>query len=693
MKRKISAILTLVSLLICQLALPSSTAAAVDDGLVFSMDISEYSDSAPLIKNSAAGGDSDGIVFKGVNNTAGNPRLATFESGNGDTPFLTFTDPENVTDAGRYGSFMITKAKLTELGITDSDELTFEWWGNTYQTSGGGALNSKVFKYGITSMDYGYQEIYLNPNKTFSFRASGDDTATSWWQAAAVGIDTQMGSWHHYVWTRKWNSDTNKWTMYLYRDGEVVSALNGAAGGYKPSEDNAAAAICVGSNYNGYNVYGGGIGAFNIYTRALSQSDALANYNATKADFTAPLKIVLAEEDMSQYTVGESPTGTEMFTQSRTIEHDMSDIKVREVQSLVGTETIKYIEMSNGGASAKDTYYGYKFSPVFSENFVVDTNIRLDGTSPQSRALRWGKSTIIHDMRSPLSAEVDEFGFHNLRYIFVKGDDDKYDMTCIDLLSGETIATKADIATTCEHILLQQYHTPGADKYLNISKFKVYRYIVPEITNHNAASLTLDDEYITLEFNKALTEESITNDCFTLTNITTGRNIPVELDTCDASAGTVSVRLREYLDATNSYKLDISGIRDVDNFEIAADTAVEFTMSSDVSTVTNVIWKDSEDSVITQLGSQTNAGVSVKVNNSTTDSRDYKVILMLANSDGIICDVAAATAEDATYGETTINASLSGNVAVSAGYSLRLLVWEDTGNGYKLLQQTPTVLQ
>lgn len=687
MKKKCLSVFMIAVFIASCFAVPSF---AQSDDLVFSMDLSAYSNTTPVIKNAADAGSSDGITFKGVNNTSGHPQLATFESVSGSTTYLTFTDPEDVTSDGRYGAFQIGKDKLDDLGITNSTELTVEWWSNTYADNANKALGAKLFKYGTTSLDKGFMEIYVDTSNKFSMRASGkENLATGWWEAASVSIAADLGSWHHYVWTRTWDETNNYYRTTLYRDGEVVSSLSNACGGYKNEEDVSGAAFCVGGNYNGYNIYGGGIGMFNIYTKELSASEAASRYNSTKDRYTAPVQQVLIEEDMSQYTVGAMPVGTKMFTQSRATEADMSDLTVREATSTNGVDTIKYIEISNGGASAKDTYYGYKFNPVFSESFVADINLQPVGLSPSSRALRWGKNTIIHDMRVALSAETDEYGFHNLRYLFIMGEDGKYDMTCIDRLTGETIATKEDIASTCEYILCQQYNAPGQEKYLNVSKFKVFRYTVPEISSHNATSLGLDDEYITIEFTEPLDEASVTSEAFVLENLDTSRVIATELDSYNAETSIVTIKLREYLDASNSYRLSVAGVCDMDGFAIGGDTNIDFTMPDEDSEVVSVVYKDSSDGVITALGSNKNISVNVTIENNTAMEKNYKVILLLLDAEGVVVDAAAGIGSD----ESSITAALTGNVTVNEGYSAKCLVWENTQNGYKVLMQTPSVIK
>lgn len=680
--------LALAALLCMSLCTISGAYAA--EGPVFSMDLSAYSNTAPVIKNAAAGGATDGITFKGANNTSGNPQLAVYDSTNGSTPYLTFTDPENVTNAGRYGSFQIEQSKLTELGITDSDALTVEWWGKTYSGADGKPITSKVFKYGWTSMDRGYMEIYSDPGKTFSMRASGNADATGWWQAANLSVAADLDSWHHYVWTREWNSATSQWTTTLYKDGAVVAALNGVKGGYKLPETESGTAFAIGSQYNGYNVYGGGIGLFNIYTRALGAAEAANCYAATKDSFTAPLPKILADDDLSAYTVGGQPTGTAMFTQSRTIEHDMSDLTVCETTDASGGK-LRYIQMANGGSSAKDTYYGWRFSPVFSESFVVDIDMQIDGISPMSRGIRWGKSTIIHDLRSAPSAEVDANGFYNFRYLFLMGADGKYDMTVIDRLTGATVATKADIGSTCEYLLCQQYDTPGNGKYLNVAKFKVYRYTLPEIASHNGGSLTLDDEVLKLGFSEALSVDSVKDEAFTLTNSDTGRTVLTALDGYDAESKTVSLKLREYLDAENHYSLAVSGVQNEEGFAVADGTAITFTAPADEARVTDVTFKNAAGEPITALGTEKNVSATAAVYGSLMQTRTYTMYVLLRDAEGTVVDVAAGTAQG--VGNVNVSAALKGNVTVGEGYSVQCLVWENTDMGYRALQQAANTLR
>lgn len=394
--------LALVALLCMSLCTISGAYAA--EGPVFSMDLSAYSNMAPVIKNAAAGGATDGITFKGANNTSGNPQLAVYDSTNGSTPYLTFTDPENVTTAGRYGSFQIEQSKLTELGITDSDALTVEWWGKTYS-----------------------------------------------------------------------------------------------------------------------------------------------------------------------------------------------------------------------------------------------------------------------------------------------GADGKYDMTVIDRLTGATVATKADIGSTCEYILCQQYDTPGNGKYLNVAKFKVYRYTLPEIASHNGGSLTLDDEVLKLGFNEALSVDSVKDEAFTLTNSDTGRTVLTALDGYDAESKTVSLKLREYLDAENHYSLAVVGVQNEEGFAVADGTAVTFTAPADEARVTDVTFKNAAGEPITALGTEKNVSVTAAVYGSLMQTRTYTMYVLLRDADGTVVDVAAGTAQG--VGNVNVSVALKGNVTVGEGYSVQCLVWENTDMGYRALQQAADTLR
>ena len=273
----------LVLTMVISLLVPANFASA-SEGKIFSLDLSSYSESTPIVKNGVTSSSNGISVLAGNNATA--PELKSFQSSEGTTKYLEFTDSTDLTKTN--GSVLMDATAVAS--VANQSNLSIEWWGNTY---GGGNNNYAnkgwIFAFapdntsenGNTNFfdNYAYRTgFYLRP-----FRKM--DSGQNKLHQKFTNEQTNYGTWHHYVVTRKWDEEADEWTHTLYRDGDYV--LDETVVGLGTDETNGIFAI--GSLANGSNFYCGAIAEFNIYTTVLSESAIEAKYAATKDAYVALL--------------------------------------------------------------------------------------------------------------------------------------------------------------------------------------------------------------------------------------------------------------------------------------------------------------------------------------------------------------------------------------------------------------------
>ena len=698
--RKIISSILIIAVMVCQMSIP---ALAADDGLIFELDLSACTASSMTVKNkvtnSASGITLGSSTESGSSGTG--PILKEFENAEGGTTkYLCFTNPENNAAAGTYGVLDLTGDAVS--AMENQDELTMEFWLNT--NKGNGSVKSgRLFQW--TKGSTVLMENYINGStEQFQWRPFvGADSEMK------VGISSQVDSWHHYVLTRKWNTTTSKYDISLYCDGAYSTnaggtVLNNVSYGSQATETDSKLTL-GGRNYGTGNVYGGSIGAFRVYNKVLSASEIANKYNTEKTAYAVPLDPIMVDEDFEDYALTADSASfvpsaeSDLFIQANNTVGSGEGMKIK--QATADGQTKKYLEVVC--PARKDSFVGAYFTPSCEVDAVLELNIKIEGQlgGAGSRDIRFGGTTnasTVQDIRNSLPAQTDAFGFANLQYTFIKGSDGKYDMKCYDLLDNKAlIASKDDLASSFSHIVCQQYYDPGAvtgTYSFNISKFKLYMHTTPEILNSNVSGLERADDTITLMFTEAIDDNTLNDESILLTNVTTGKTVKTEVSGYNSGNRTVSVKLLEYLDYSNSYEITFDGITNLNGFEIKDSVKVPFTMGAADIVVDDVTFKNNSGSSITSLGTNQNISVDVDVTKDSGEAATIGVFLLLCDANGIVTDIAYGE-EDLLAATTTdtISAALTGNVTVKTGYSAKCYVWQTLISGeQRVILATPAEL-
>lgn len=152
---------------------------------------------------------------------------------------------------------------------------TFEVWVNT-SASGGGVRD------GLICLDYGRTfSLTSTGNVNYNITATISGSNISLFNSTTFGINLFDGKWHHVVALR------NTSVFEIYVDGLLKSS--GSNGGYPEWDgsnywDGMTSLIANNPNNVNYNL-NGKLAVVKIYNRALSSTEVLQNYNATKTRF------------------------------------------------------------------------------------------------------------------------------------------------------------------------------------------------------------------------------------------------------------------------------------------------------------------------------------------------------------------------------------------------------------------------
>ena len=177
--------------------------------------------------------------------------------------------------------------------LVNADEMTFEAWIsiNTDEKS----VTRKLFAirnypdytssaevvYSYTSSDS--TAVLKNRLGT---KANTNIDADKWIEHSTGDIYEFAGNWRHYTFTRKWNSETLKWTTKTYINGVLENSAEDESG-VRISEDGCK--LYLGSDSNAVGRFSPGLkcyyGAFNVYKKELSAERIQALYSSTMNDF------------------------------------------------------------------------------------------------------------------------------------------------------------------------------------------------------------------------------------------------------------------------------------------------------------------------------------------------------------------------------------------------------------------------
>jgi len=191
-----------------------------------------------------------------------------------------FNSPSFVTDDAKGGCFSFNGtdqyATVPDVtGVTDLDRQDFslEFW-IKYDSD---ATTAKVFDKSNNDSRIPFSIGFNSTNKTVDFTIS--DQNTNFGPGLNILLDS---GWTHCVYSLDWNPASLGYGYNLYKNGSSYNF-----GGFSSFSQTMAnfSALYIGRAGNASSYFKGKIAVFRIYTKALTGSEVLSNYNAYKGKF------------------------------------------------------------------------------------------------------------------------------------------------------------------------------------------------------------------------------------------------------------------------------------------------------------------------------------------------------------------------------------------------------------------------
>ena len=194
-------------------------------------------------------------------------------------------------DLDRSGSFYFDGSNdyvgLGSTTIFNSTAFTVSFWIKPTTYSGtvcsGAISNGQYTIFGTSSTYQGYSSTFSGAIQT---GASSNSVAT------VNQSNFSINKWYHYVAVYDSAGTGNSTKFKIYIDGIIKSLTFDAAMPSSPYAAGQVARIGFGPGAPGYPYFNGNIGLVQVHSRALSSTEILQNYNATKARFNTTENIV-----------------------------------------------------------------------------------------------------------------------------------------------------------------------------------------------------------------------------------------------------------------------------------------------------------------------------------------------------------------------------------------------------------------
>lgn len=692
-----TALSVLLAALMLMTLMPSVTMADVGDHLIFDMDLSAY-EADGAVGNSVADNSST-VTANGA------PEIAYIEGSN--QPYLIFDRTKS------------TYVDAKDAAFADSNALTIEMWLKPERWTVSNASESMLAMYSGTAprmnfYHYGTAILRYDIDRD----GTGDKCSTNFNGQLAVN----QGKWTHMVFTRAWNSAEGQWTGKVYVDGMEKASITSSTGLTRPDDDDTNTFFRLGRGNGGY--FHGSIGTFRVYDTILTESEVEECYDDTVGNYYwenpddwydgEREEVVLEEYEFVRLNLSGLKAGTTArpkdlpdFTMIATgrLAPD-ADITIREAASAADGSKIKYLRGGNDDTrDNQDTFVGYTFDSAYEGDFVLDTNVFVTGTAG-SRSLTWGSSSKIYSFTG--SAEKDEYGFMNLRFIFRKTADGKYRMYVLDRLTPKdesntknadnpyeynaVVAPSTINQTSCPRLVFQQYCGPtqiNKGAYYGISEFRVFEYREPEVTDVSSSAAVRGADSITLTLSENVDPDSIGDTPVVIKNAVTGEEVKLVSQGYNLETGEITLAMKQYLDYDTEYEVTLSGVRNLMGFEASEDSEYTFTTDAAPVEIEDLEFCDSLGNAIPALGTNTDAKVVFKA--KSTDGSSIKVMLALYDEKGVLTEISTATHALSSSAQP-VELSLDDGIAPKAGYKLRLYIWEITDTTQRPVLAAPAEL-
>lgn len=403
--------------------------------------------------------------------------------------------------------------------------------------------------------------------------------------------------------------------------------------------------------------------------------------------------------DLSDYEVGAEPEGLDAVTYCVSDGVQSSEdnpnagtdnFVIKEASSTADNTTIKYVEYKGAGSAAANNTFGYLFDTAYTDSFAVDLGFKIvKGTGGRSFR-RNGSGTTLLSLTNHGAAggpSADTYGFYRLRIVCQKISDTQYTITSYDRLNNnKLLVTGTHNITSWDGFNI--YMWGNTDVITAVAQMDVFPYATPTASGVNTDSLTIEDDELTVEFDKNMDDTLFTDASFILTDETVGRNVAVSFDSYDSSSKQAVVKLHEFLDNGHKYKLTFTGLADTLGLAVGEDEEVAFTTDFDYAEISDAVFTDSSDTPIDSLEGVVNPKASVSIT-SIPEGNTVSLLLALFDDNGRLVD---SDCKSASEGDS-LTAALTGSVAMELDYTLKCYVWETTSNGMTALWEQAKILE
>lgn len=348
----------------------------------------------------------------------------------------------------------------------------------------------------------------------------------------------------------------------------------------------------------------------------------------------------IAKLDLSDDSVGTIPND-EAFTYLTGYVQDKSGFTVSEYN---GVKSIKLPVVS-----AKDVHFGYVLPNNSTNDYVVEiTFARDDDTADVIHAsdIRYGRSIAVLNYKPGISGyNPDENGFITVKCTMIYDrENEKYKISVYDSDGKELSGKLYDKDTNYLGIFIQHRNKSDSTVATYISDYKVYPFVRPEISSHNAEGIMPDAEAIEFIFSQEIKPDSVKADSLTLVNVETERVIPAKVDAPEDNTKLIKLCPLEYLDPYTEYVVRFKGISNNDGNGVSEGYSIGFVSGARVF-ASEPVFEKAENQPINSLEGITGLSATSNITNNTGKLQTYIMFLNYTDASGVVTAVKTGTVQ------------------------------------------------
>ncbi|MBR6729623.1 MAG: Ig-like domain-containing protein, partial [Clostridia bacterium] len=406
---------------------------------------------------------------------------------------------------------------------------------------------------------------------------------------------------------------------------------------------------------------------------------------------------LIAEEDFTKFTPNTHPETDLYIRSSDNKGGDSEDFLVKQAFSTEDpNKSINYITMGSDAGNL-DSFYGYKFPENITYDVVLDLGFRVNQYA-SSRGLRiFGSGSNVHNLQNATSyGSKDEFGFHYIRYTFIRNTEGKYVVTRYDMLNGgKEDGSQTTTFTSLPGMYVQQWLYPqnkGTGSCVDISRFKLFKHTTPQVVSTNGGDMERGSNELTFVLSEEIVESSLTPESFTVKESASGEAIRATFSSYDAETKTVTMALGEYLPYGTRYEICLSGLKNMNGFTVKEGNSFSFTTKASSVVLSGFNFQDSTGGTLDALGAKSNVAVAMQAKSTAAEPGKLRVFLALYDESGVVRELKSKTVE-LTGSNQPVRVALANGIVPGEGYSVKCFAWELDGTNQRAVLPQAEVLE